>query len=97
MRTGHSLTICLSLLPGGGGGPKEIKKKFLKKSKKKIKKKIKKKFGGEHHPLGPDPLDHTPPGPDPGPDPQTTHPPDHYPPRPDPPPRPEPLDQTPRD
>ena len=41
MRTDRSLTICLSLL-GGGGVPKEIKKNqkiFLKKIKKKIKKK----------------------------------------------------------
>ena len=68
MRTGHSLTICLSLLPRGGS-PKKSKKKSKKKIKKikkkilkkqeKIKKKIKKNLG----PLGHTPQT-TPPGPD---------------------------------
>ena len=52
MRTGHSLTICLSQLQGGGVGviPKKIKNLNLKKIKKKIKKKKKlnkkKNWGG---------------------------------------------------
>ena len=45
MRTGHSLTICLSLLPGGGADPQK-NKKSKKNFKKKILKKIKQKFGG---------------------------------------------------
>ena len=39
MRTGRSLTVCRSLLPGRGGG--------CKKKIKKCNKKCKKKFGGE--------------------------------------------------
>ena len=49
MRTGRSLTICLSLLPEGGGYPqrnqKKIKKKNQKNQKQKKSKK-KKKLGG---------------------------------------------------
>ena len=46
MRTGCSLTICLSLLPGRGGDPKKIKNQNQKKIKKKFffKKSKKKNF-----------------------------------------------------
>ena len=64
MRTGRSLTICLSLLPGGGGvGPQRNQKKKKKKFKKKIKKKIKKKkLGGGGTPPRPHPPVPYPPG-----------------------------------
>ena len=74
MRTGCSVTICLSLLPQGGEGvPKKIKNK--------IKNKSKTNFVGVTPP-GPYTLDHTPLGPYHPPDhaPQTTAPPDQTPP-----------------
>ena len=82
MRTGRSLTICLSLLRGGGV-PKEIKEKIKKTIKKTIFKKSKKNWGGNTPP------DHTA---------QTTPPPGPHPPGPDHTPQitPPPLDHTPR-